>query len=108
MTQLQATAAIAELTIENEGLRGGAPRAGRRAAGVPPAHGRLDPRRAPADRARDLTTVPTGGWCRPAMSLGLLEAKLASEADAVRSIAQNARQAVATALEELHELSHGI
>ena len=42
------------------------------------------------------------------MSLGLLEAKLASEADAVRSIAQNARQAVATALEELHELSHGI
>jgi signal transduction histidine kinase len=42
------------------------------------------------------------------MSLGLLEAKLPSDAEAAWPIAREARQAVAAALAELRELSQGI
>ena len=107
MTQLEATAAIAELTIENEGLRAELReqvdelRACRRRV--------VDSIHAERRRIeRDLHDGAQGRLVSLAMSLGLLEAKLPSEADAVRSIAQSARQAVAAALEELRELSHGI
>jgi signal transduction histidine kinase len=43
-----------------------------------------------------------------AMSLGLLETKLPTDPDAAKPIAHEARQALAVALEELRELSHGI
>jgi signal transduction histidine kinase len=57
---------------------------------------------------RDLHDGAQGRLVSLAMSLGLLEAKLPSEADAVRSIAHDARQAAAAALEQLRELSRGI
>jgi signal transduction histidine kinase len=43
-----------------------------------------------------------------AMSLGLLETKLPADPDAAKPIAHEAREALAVALEELRELSHGI
>ena len=43
-----------------------------------------------------------------AMALGLLDAKLPAEPEAAKPIADEARQALAVALEELRELSHGI
>jgi signal transduction histidine kinase len=43
-----------------------------------------------------------------AMSLGLLEAKLPEQATAVQPLVHEARQALASALEELRELTHGI
>jgi signal transduction histidine kinase len=43
-----------------------------------------------------------------AMSLGLLETKLPADPDAAKPIAHEARAALAVALEELRELSHGI
>ena len=43
-----------------------------------------------------------------AMSLGLLDAKLPADPNAAKPIAQEARAALAVALEELRELSHGI
>jgi signal transduction histidine kinase len=43
-----------------------------------------------------------------AMSLGLLDTKLPGDPEAAKPIAQEARQALAVALEELRELSHGI
>lgn len=43
-----------------------------------------------------------------AMSLGLLEAKLPVQAAAVQPLVHEARQALASALEELRELTHGI
>ena len=107
MSQLEATAAIAELTIENEGLRTELReliddlRACRRRM-VEAIH---------AERRRierDLHDGAQGRLVSLAMSLGLLEAKLPSEADAVRSIAQDARQATAAALEQLRELSRGV
>jgi signal transduction histidine kinase len=43
-----------------------------------------------------------------AMSLGLLDTKLPADPQAAKPIAQEARHALAVALEELRELSHGI
>jgi signal transduction histidine kinase len=43
-----------------------------------------------------------------AMSLGLLDSKLPTDPDTAKPIAQEARQALAVALEELRELSQGI
>jgi signal transduction histidine kinase len=43
-----------------------------------------------------------------AMSLGLLEAKLPEQASAVQPLVREARQALASALEELRQLTHGI
>ena len=43
-----------------------------------------------------------------AMSLGLLDAKLPTDPNAAKPIAEEARAALAVALEELRELSHGI
>jgi signal transduction histidine kinase len=43
-----------------------------------------------------------------AMSLGLLEAKLPEQATAVQPLVRETRQALASALEELRELTHGI
>jgi signal transduction histidine kinase len=107
MSQLEATVAIAELTIENEGLRTelreliGDLRGCRRRM-VEAIH---------AERRRierDLHDGAQGQLVSLSMSLGLLEAKLPSDADAVRSIAQDARQAAAAALEQLRELSQGV
>jgi signal transduction histidine kinase len=43
-----------------------------------------------------------------AMSLGLLEAKLPEQASGVQPLVRETRQALASALEELRELTHGI
>jgi signal transduction histidine kinase len=43
-----------------------------------------------------------------AMSLGLLDAKLPADPDSAKPIVEEARAALAVALEELRELSHGI
>jgi signal transduction histidine kinase len=43
-----------------------------------------------------------------AMSLGLLEARLPEQAPGVRPLVREARQALASALQELRELTHGI
>ena len=107
MSQLETTAATAELTIENERLRTelrelSLELRGSRQRTVDAVH---------AERRRierDLHDGTQGRLVSLAMSLGLLEAKLPSEADAVRSIAQGARQTVAAALDELRELSHRI
>ena len=57
---------------------------------------------------RDLHDGPQGRLVSLAMSLGLLEAKLAGDPEAARPIAREAREAVAAALAELRELSQGI
>jgi signal transduction histidine kinase len=106
-TQLEATAAITQLTLENEGLRtelceriDELRRCRRRTVeAIHTERRRIE---------RDLHDGTQGRLVSLAMSLSLLEAKLPSEADAVRSIAQGARQAVAAALDELRDLSHGI
>jgi signal transduction histidine kinase len=56
---------------------------------------------------RDLHDGPQGRLVSLAMSLGLLEAKLASDPDAARPIARAAGGAVAATLDELRELSRG-
>jgi signal transduction histidine kinase len=58
--------------------------------------------------ARDLHDGTQGRLVSLAMSLGFLESKLPSDPDAARPILAEARQAVAEALDELRELSHGI
>jgi signal transduction histidine kinase len=107
MTQPAATDATAELTSENERLRTELRelvdelRACRRRM--------VDAIHAERRRIeRDLHDGTQGRLVSLAMSLGLLEAKLPREADAVRSIAQGARQTIAAALQELRELSQGI
>ena len=107
MTQLQATAAIAELTIENEGLRTELReliddlRACRRrmVEAIDAERRRIE---------RDLHDGAQGRLVSLAMSLGFLDAMLPDDPGAAKPIAREARQAVAAALEELRELSQGI
>jgi signal transduction histidine kinase len=57
---------------------------------------------------RDLHDGAQGRLVSAALSLGLLEAKLPSDAHIARPLVRDARQAVAAALAELRNLSHGI
>jgi signal transduction histidine kinase len=98
---------IAELTMENEGLRTEVRDLVDELRGC--RRGMVDAIHAERRRIeRDLHDGTQGRLVSLAMSLGLLEARLPSEADAVRSIAQGARRTVAAALEELRELGQGI
>jgi signal transduction histidine kinase len=102
-----ATVATAELTIENERLRTEL----RELVDELAAFRRRMVDAIHAERRRierDLHDGTQGRLVSLAMSLGLLEAKLPSEAHAVRSIARDARQTVAATLQELRRLSHGI
>ena len=81
MTDLQATASLTTLTLENERLR------------------RIE---------RNLHDGIQQRLVSVAMSLGLLDAKLPTEPDNAKPIAREAREALNVALHELRELSQGL
>jgi signal transduction histidine kinase len=107
MTQLRATDTIAELTMENKRLRA---ELRERVDELRGCRGRIvdaiDAERRRIER--DLHDGTQARLVSLAMSLGLLEAKLATDPDAARPIAPAAREAVAATLDELRKLSQGI
>jgi signal transduction histidine kinase len=107
MTRPEATAAITELTMENERLRA---ELGHLVDELRACRGRMaDAIYAERRRIeRDLHDGTQGRLVSVAMSLGLLEAKLPGDPRAAKPIVREARRALARALEELRELSRGI
>lgn len=107
VSHVEASAAAAALTIENERLRAELRRrldelgACRRqaSAAVYAERRRIE---------RDLHDGAQGRLISLAMSLGSLESKLPTDPDAAQPIAREARRAVGAALEELRGLTQGI
>jgi signal transduction histidine kinase len=107
LTEVETTASIWSLTAENERLRA---ELSARLAELRACRARML-EAAEATRKRIERNLHDGTQQRLvslAMSLGLLDAKLPAEPDAARTIAGQARQALAVALEELRELSQGV
>jgi signal transduction histidine kinase len=107
MTQTEATAATARLSMENERLRA---ELRELVDELRACRGRMgDAINAERRRVeRDLHDGTQGRLVSVAMSLGLLEAKLPGDPSAAMPIAREARRALARALQELRELSRGI